>query len=278
MGTIITLMALSGGLFAYENVYKVHQAEKNKTVIYVAKEDIQAHTVITEGMFEPVEIDNSSVLSSYVTNLKSVVGKELKGGLLKGEPLSQQRLTDKNTENREIVLKIEPDMTGDISTNDNVRIYVQLENRDTGEIKIEKLFDFKKVIDDGRVLTADVKSNNDKDSKSFNVYASSEEVQNYYLAKAKGSIIVVKLNELDTEPIASNEKVENFDANSEVVKKATKSNEASEGQAVITYTVKEGDTLDSLSLKFKTKPETIKALNDGKTEFKAGEMIQVPAD
>lgn len=278
MGTIAGLMVISGGLFVYENVYKVQKEEASKTMIYLAKEDIQAHTSISKDMFDVVEVSNDSVLSAYVTNINEFVGKELKGGLLRGEPLSIQRLSDETTHTGEMVLKIEPDFVGTVAANDNIRVFVQLQNRETGEITVKKLFEEKKIIDENTLLPTNVTVQDDEEQQSFSIYANTKEVEDYYIAKASGNVIVVKINELDTNELSS-EKIEKFDSDSEEVKNATKANQSeSEGQAIITYTVVAGDTLDSLTLKFKTDEKTIKILNDGKTEFEAGEMIQVPAN
>jgi LysM repeat protein len=281
MGTIVGLMVLSGGLFAYENVYVAKQEQANKVTIYVANQDIQAHTAIKADMFQPLEIDNTSVLQGYVLDLNSVVGKELKGGLLIGEPLTQQRLDDKSSnEKGELTLKISPDSVGDIKANDNVRVYVQLINEDSGEITVKELFTNKKVLKDNEGEGSLLTGNQQEPSKDFNVIANENEVKDYYVAKQSGSIIVVKINELDTEKITTDAKTaDKFDAKSDEVKNASKDDKSGdEGQAISTYTVKEGDTLESLSLKFKTKKDTISALNGGKEEFEAGEMIQVPAN
>lgn len=282
MGTIVGLLVIAGGLFGYENIIKVKHEEANKVTIYVAKKDIQAHTKVTADMFKPLEIDNTSVLAGYVIDLNSVIGKELKGGLLQGEPLIAQRLQDAGTTNNGgLVLKVRPDSVGDILPNDNVKIYVQLQNSDTGEITIKELFANKKVIGQEMAESALLSTNQEQATDSFNIYATEDEVKDYYVAKKSGTIIAVKINELDTTKIVSDKSMKNnkFNANSEEVKNSTKETDAgNEGQAIMTYTVNEGDTLDSLALKFKTKIDTITALNSGKTEFEVGEMIQVPAN
>jgi LysM repeat protein len=286
MSVIAGLMVLSGGLFVYENVYLVKQKEANQATIFVAKKDIQAHTSIDASMFEPVKIPKDYVLPSYVVNINSVVGKELKGGLLKGEPLTVQRLEDKGSyKEGNLLLEIVPDFAGNIQPNDNVKVYVRLTNQDTGESTVKELFKQKKVLPTEKETNALLNTgnnnvDNDKE-RSFAVKATEKEVKDYYVAKKSGEIIVVKIGDLDTQKITSSQKGEvgKFDANSEEVKNASRPDETDdEGQAVMTYTVKEGDTLDSLSLKFKTKKETIMALNNGKTVFEEGEVIQVPAN
>lgn len=282
MGTIVGLMVLSGGLFAYENFYVAKQQEANKVTIYVAKEDIQAHTAITADMFMPLQIDNTSVLKGYVIDVNSVVGKELKGGLLQGEPLTQQRLESKGTSKQgDLTLKITPDSVGDVKANDNVKIYVELTDKDTGEVSVKQLFANKKVLKDAQTSTSILSANKDDKNNGFNITVTGKEATDYFVAKDSGKILVVKINELDTNKISSHatKSKDKFDANSEEVKNASKqSGSESEGQAIQTYTVKKGDTLESLSLKFKTKKETISALNNNKETFESGEMIQVPAN
>ncbi|PLS19739.1 hypothetical protein CVD28_04835 [Bacillus sp. M6-12] len=282
MGAIVGLMVLSGGIFAYENVIAPKQEQANKVTIYVAKQDIQAHTAIQADMLMPLEIDNTSVLSSYVSDLNSVVGKELKGGLLKGEPLTKQRLEEKGTSKvGNLTLKITPDSVGDIKVNDNVKVYVQLTDEETGEVSVKELFANKKVMKETEAESgALLGGGKEEKNGTFNVVASEKEAKDYFVAKTTGQILVVKINDLDTNKIASGtESSDKFDADSEEVKNASKQDDSgSEGQAISTYTVKSGDTLESLALKFKTKKETISALNNGKEEFDAGEMIQVPAN
>lgn len=281
MGTIVSLMVLSGGLFAYENVYVAKQKEANKALIYVANQDIQAHTAITADMFQPVSIDNTSVLQGYVLDLNSVNGKELKGGLLQGEPLTQQRLAKKGTyKEGELTLKVVPDSVGDIKGNDNVKVYVQLVDEDTGEVSVKELFEDKKVMEEQKAEGTLLSQEKQDAPVSFNIVATAKEVKDYYVAKQSGQILVVKINDLDTGKISSDSKgADKFDSDSAEVKNASKQDDsANQGQAVVTYTVRKGDTLESLSLKFKTKKETISALNDGREEFNAGEMIQVPAN
>lgn len=279
MGAIAGLMVLSGGMFAYENVYVAKQEKANKVTIFVAKQDIQAHTAVKPDMFMPIQIDNTSVLQGYVLDVNSVSGKTLKGGILQGEPLTQQRLTDKDKVNSgELMLKITPDSVGDVGANDNVRVYVQLINEESGEVTVKELFEHKKIIGKEATEQSLLGGGGEEKSTGFNVIATEKEVKDYFVAKQSGTILVVKINEVDTDKISS-QGVEKFDADSEEVKKATKdSGNNGEGQAIQTYTVKANDTLESLSLKFKTKKETISALNNGKDSFEAGEMIQVPAN
>lgn len=278
MGAIAGLMVLSGGMFAYENVYVAKQAEANKVNIFVAKQDIQAHTVVKPDMFMSIPIDNTSVLQGYVLDLNSVTGKTLKGGILQGEPLTKQRLADKdNTNFGQFMLQIAPDLIGDVVANDNVRIYVQLISEESGEVVVKELFENKKVIGQESGEQSLLGGGQNKDT-SFNVIATEKEVKDYFIAKQTGSILVVKLNGVDTDKITS-EDVGKFDADSEEVKTATKDRgQNAEGQAIQTYTIKESDSLESLSMKFKTKKETISALNNGKDTFEVGEMIQVPAN
>lgn len=279
MGAIAGLMVLSGGMFAYENVYVAKQEQANKVTIFVAKQDIQAHTAVKPDMFMPIQIDNTSVLRGYVLDVNSVAGKTLKGGILQGEPLTQQRLAEKDkTKIGELMLKITPDSVGDVVANDNVRVYVQLVDEDTGEVTVKELFENKKIIGQEATEQSLLGGGSQEKTADFNVIATEAEVKDYFIAKQSGVILVVKINEVDTDKISS-EGVDKFDADSDEVKNATKeNNDKGEGQAIQTYTVKENDTLESLSLKFKTKKDTISALNNGKETFEVGEMIQVPAN
>lgn len=283
MGVIAGLTVITGGLFAYDNIYLEKQKEADLTTIYLAKNDIQAHTKITPEMFDGVKVQSNSVIPNTVINLEGVKGYELKGGLLKGETLSAQRLENADTKkDGNLLLEIIPDFVGDVAVQDNIKVYVQMSNRDTGEVTVKELFKEKKIVPSGEQGLIEgvstTSTTNSNEPVGYHVNASEEEVENYYIAKATGQLIVIKIEDVDTNSISSKE-IKPFDKNDEDVKNASKESATSnEGLAVMTYTVESGDTLDTLALKFKTKNETISGLNEGKTTFKAGEMIQVPAN
>jgi len=284
MGAIASLAVLSSGMFIYENVYVVKQEQANKVGVYIANTDIEPHSLITSEMLTKVELDKTSILKGYVTDPGEVIGKYVVGGVLQGEPLMTQRVSAEALEKtEELNLKIIPDFSGDLALHDNARILVQLTDKNTGEITVKELFEAKKI--------RQVSEGKDKQT-GFYITATEEEVRDYYIAKERGKVIAVKINALDLDgetagdaedtdekTSTSEDNVDKFDAESDEVKNATKETDTTDdGVAIKTYTIQEGDTFESLALKFKTKAETIQTLNNDMKELEVGKTIQVPAN
>lgn len=281
---VVALILLATGLFIFDNFYLAQKERQNLVEIYVAKDDIQAYTKITEDMFKRIAINRDSVIPSYVTNVKEVAGQELMGAILKGEPLTSVRLSKESLRDEgQFSLKIEPDFVGDVQQEDLVRVYVQLTDRNTKESQMKVLFDAKKV---KKITSADnVILTGSQGVKVANVHinATEQELQDYYIAKQKGLIIVAKYDVLDINEVetkAKDTEMENkFDANSDIVENSSRPTEENEeGISVMSYVVQAGETIDSLSIKFKTDIETISNLNEGREVFEAGETIIVPAE
>ena len=266
--TMVGLTAFSGALFAYDNFYLSKQ--NTNEVIYVAKQDIPAKTVLKEDMFQAISVPSNGVLSVYVTNLNEITGKQLKGGLLKDEPLSKNRLTTEKDLEHNLEIKIEADESSiSVKNNEYVNLYVILSIN--GDVQIRKVFDSKqiKVETTGEGETA---------TTYLTMKANEEEVNKYLDAKERGKILVVKNNDLD-----GNKDVTDYDPNSEEAQNATKPTEDEEktetpSVSVITKTFEEGDTLEDLSVKYKTSVENIKKLNNNKQEFNVGDEIILPAN
>lgn len=293
IGIISGLTVLSVGLFGYQNFYYGKQQAKDKTSIYVAKSDIQARTKISADMFESVEIAKNSQLDTYVTNLDKFVGKELKGGLLTGEPLTNVRVAEKGSDlEANLSLELQPDYMGDVKANDNVRVYVMLTDKNTGKVEIKVLFDNKKIKNpaqsqDGGSLVNVSTSQPDEKPKMI-LMVTDAQLQDYYKAKATGKVIVSKISDVDLGKIVSEGAVnpkdndidttKNFDPTSQEAQNSYRPTDNKDNSlAVISYTFKEGDTIDILCQKFKTTKDVISKLNNNTVEFKAGDKVTVPA-
>ena len=269
---IVALTVISGGMFAYQNIYMPKQQQANTETVYLANQDIQAYTTIDPSMFDEVKISKSANMNMYVDDISSVKGQKLKGGLLKGEPLNKVRLTKDDVSKDEIITPIEADFQSKLSDGDFVNVYVLLSSK-TEDSSVKNLLKGKK---------ANVITSNDGKSQTLNLSLSEKELSDYFVAKSKGTIIVAKVNSLDIKDLSTEDteklsKAEDFDATSPEVQNAVKESEDSKELAISYYVVKEGDTLESLSIKFKTTEEKIAQLNNGKTEFEVNEQIAVPA-
>ncbi|WP_368262962.1 SAF domain-containing protein [Clostridium disporicum] len=270
--TMIGLTAFSASLFTYDNFFL--KEDVTREMVYVANQDIPADTTLTKDMFKKVSVSSDSILTGYVTNTNEFEGKKLKGGLLKEEALTTMRLTDEEDMEHNLEIKVEVDESSiDIVSNEYYNVYVILNVN--GEVKIQKVFDMKQI-------ETKAVSTTDGSKQTLVMKATEEEVIKYYDAKEKGKLIVAKNRVID----GGNEVITDYDPNSEDAKNAQKptSDEESDTKtetptvSVITKNYEEGDTLDSLAIKYKTDVETIKALNSNKEQFEVGEEIVLPAN
>ena len=260
--TMIGLTAFSASLFAYDNFFL--DDEVKREVVYVASQDIPANTTLTKEMFKKVEVSSDSILTGYVTDITQVVGKQLKGGLLKDEAVTTMRLTEDKDTLHNLEIKVEVDDSSiDVTPNDFYNVYVILNVN--GEVKIQKVFDMK------QLEVSETTSSDGTVHRILTMRATEEEVVKYYDAKEKGKLIVAKNRTID----GGNEVTTEYDPSSEDAKNATKpstddsveENKEVPTVSVVTKVYEEGDTLESLSIKYKTDVETIKSLNNNKEQF-----------
>lgn len=139
-------LLVSSSAFIYQNfiydpnakVEKKVQANKEKEepkqemqTIYVAKYNLNSKSEINREAFKPIQVPkaNGTDLPHYVRSIESVMGAELKGGLLKDEPLTMERVSmfkDVDGSNANLVVEINPDFaTPSINIGDKVRVYTQ---------------------------------------------------------------------------------------------------------------------------------------------------------
>lgn len=293
---IAGLTVVAGGLFGYQNFYYNKQQLKQQTIIYLAKGDIQAKTKLSADMLETKSIPSNGVLNNYVTqdNLDKVIGKELKGGLLSGEPLTTVRVdTDNSDLTSNLTLKLEPDFMCQLQSNDNIKVYVMLTDKNTGEVTMKELFKNKKILQGNvasqqSIVNVSAGETSEKQEQLL-IKVSDQELQTYYKAKATGKIVVSKITDLDTGNISSKGSVKEadtqkdtssnkYDDKSEEAKNSYRPTDGSDNSiAMETYVVQPGDTIDSISQKFKTNPDIISKLNNDSNVFKSGDKIVVPA-
>ena len=266
--TMGILASISGAMFVYQNFFLNKQNEN--VLIYLAKEDIPAKTLVTNEMFKAVNMPKNGVLSNYVTNIGEINGKELKGGLLKDEPLSKSRLTTKQENSLNLEVKLESDVSIPLKNNDYVNVYVVLKDSQN-QVEVRKIFDTKQVKIEG-VGQDDAGGT----ETIMSIKVTDEELISYYDAKERGKVIIAKNNNIDGGKDITNEK---YDPKSDEAQNAVK-DEGNKDNAVsiVEKQFEEGDTLESLSIKYKTTIEEIKKLNNNKEEFAVGENIVLPAN
>lgn len=274
---ITGLLAVSGGLFGYQNFFIPAQQQASKAIVYVAKNDVPADTKISEEMFSQVAISSDSILEGSVQNISEVVGKEVEGGLLKGEQLFNQRLSDETTEKGDLYVKIEPDFAVDVIEGENVRLFVQ-GSTETGENSVVELFSQKKVYSSSRE-TSVVEG---ETTEGYYIRMTDKELEDYYLAKSKGTIIMAKITTTEGDVVKNSEsketkeKLDNLSdkkTDKKTEKKTDKTNESN-----LTYEAKEGDTFESIAHDLEASVETLNELNPDIKTVQAGDLISIPAE
>lgn len=280
---LIGLATASVGMFAYSNVYLPKASSEDKVTVYVAKEDIPAKVDLKDGMFKPVKVSKDSYIEGSVTDLKQIKGKQLTGKLEAGELLSVQRISEEVHSDGPLVAELSVNTAIPLKNNDKIRIYVQYVDED-GKLVVEELFHEKRIVSKeslennasfGQKIeeVANEATRTSNDVNSIFVRLTDKEVVAYQEAVNTGTLYLVKiLDEEDQDTLSSGQKV----SDRKVKTESTETDDSS--GTVALYQVQEGDTLSTIAQRFMTTEDRIVALNDGKTEFKVGDTIQVPGN
>lgn len=279
--TGIVLTGISVSMFTYQNViYPKYIEPKNLVPIYTAVKDIRPGEAITKDMFSVEEIRASEVVKGMITDINKVQGKYTRGTLFKGEILTTYRLGDKALdENQIFTIEFNSSYLSDVAKGDFIAVYVKIKT-DDNKLVVRELFPRKEVKMAESIPTTATGNTNEDGSSRIYITVSEQEMKDYYLAQDRGEIIGVK--------ITSNDIVESemgkFDANSEESINSIPQENGSQdnapnngGAGIMEYQIQDGDTIESIVVKFKTTEEKIRELNNNKTEFNVGESIYVPA-
>ncbi|MFI3211572.1 MAG: LysM domain-containing protein, partial [Peptostreptococcaceae bacterium] len=209
----------------------------------------------------------------FITNDEvesKLIGKQLRGGLVKGEFISEDRVIDKEDENFiEVKLILDGNSTP-VNQNDFVNIYVVGNVR--GEVSIQRVFEQKRV---NKKTT--VEENEGQRVTYISLDLTEKEAMTYLKAKELGKIVAVKNNNLDKKEETKD--VESFKEADIIIfdENKTELTEIKETVGMITTIFKEGDTLEDLAIKHKTNVATIIELNEGKQYFEINENIVLPS-
>lgn len=278
--TLLGLATASVGMFAYSNIYLPNFAEEEMVTVYVAKQDIPAKVDLEPSMFKEVKVAEDSYIPGSVTSLKQIEGKQLIGHLESGELLSTQRFADSVESDGPLIAELLIPTSIPLQHNDTIRVYVQY--KESGKVVVKELFHEKKVIakeriNEGSSLTKKVEDVTNAAVTSSNnesvvyVRLTDKEALEYQEAVSTGELYAVKVtHEEDESTLSSGVKVSKYNAKE-------KDKVETDG-TVASYEVQDGDTVTSIAKKFNTTEERIIALNDERTNFKAGEKIKVPGN
>ena len=281
---IIGFLVLAIGLFAYQNIVMPAQQTADRVLVYVAGTNLSDKTVINASdtsQFKAVQISGDSLLHDSVTNLDSVNGKVIEGGLLEGELLRMKRLSDAKTDEGELFIKIEPDYPIDIRDGENIAVFVRGVNEKTRMDEVVQLFAQKKVHSSSRVTNL----LEGESTQGYYLNVTANELEAYYLAKNKGVIIAAKIsptskdvtkveNTIGALQRLSNlpEEVEEPEDDSE---SSVANNEAVPGDD---YETQPGDTYESIAHDHQVSVDALKRQNPNIGEVREGIIITIPGE
>ncbi|MDF2880110.1 MAG: hypothetical protein K0R54_667 [Clostridiaceae bacterium] len=268
------------GMFLYQNVYSEAQVESNKVSVLIAKKDIPEGTEFNKDNVGQYKINKDFVFADYTlaSDFSKINGKLATADILTNEILNNKKVSNENSENKLFTIKVKPDFYSDIKVQDNIRVYVQIFDKKTLETSLYKIFDKKQVLS-----VAILKNNKGTDTliDSLEVTVSDEEALNYYNAMKLGEIIALKYNDITEEDKLS---VPQFKIDSPEIKKLTESlaeETTKEAESVestvskISYTVKTGETMETIATSFAITKDEILKDNPGITEVKPGDTIMI---
>lgn len=273
---IVGLLVLAIGLFAYQNFFMPAQLQAKRAVIYVAGTHLADETVIDTSksdQFKAIQVSEDSVVPGSVTNLESVNGKVIEGGLLEGELLSTSRLADPTDDKGDLYVKIEPDFPVDIRDGENIAVFVNGQNEESGESQVVELFSKKQVHASSRVTNII----EGESSQGYYLRMNDKELVDYYLAKGKGAIIVAKIV-----PMAGDiaEELGATGTLDDLAPKTEEKIEESSKETVVEqdgrYEVGEGETFETIAHDLEISVSALKDENPQLNELRAGDKITIP--
>lgn len=259
--SIVGLLLVALGLWGYQTFLVPAQEAEKYTNVYVASQDIPTNAMVTEAMLEAVKVNEDSIVPGSIRNTTDAVGKRTIAGILQGELIHENRLSEEVADEGDLFVQIEPDYQIDISDGDHIRIFA-LESDGTMNV----LFERKEVYASSRIANL----LEGQPSTGFYVLLDEQELKSYYSAKLNTSIVLSRIK-----PELTNEDIANATGEAIVFEK-NESEEAADAESNNRYTVQEGQTLADVANDVNTSTEALSVLNDGMTEVKAGDVIVIP--
>lgn len=260
--TILGLVLLSVGLWSYQTFVVPKQEAELYTSVYVASADIPTDAVIKEEMLGTVRVNEDSIVPGAITNSNEIVGKRAIAGILEGELIQENRLSDLLIDQGDLFVRVEPDFHVDIYDGDHVRVFVQ---EPSGSLEL--LFERKEVYSVQRVTNL----LDGESAAGFYLLLDEQEVENYYQAKQNGAVILTRIK-----PEATDEDV----AASTGEPIVFESNDTDEGPVNVEsnnrYTVQQGQTIEDVAADIDSDVNTIRGLNDGIEDVNAGDILVIP--
>lgn len=189
---MILLFAITAGMFYYQNFYLKNELEKNKVPILIATKDIFPGTTIDKNNTKQLKIDKSILNRNILTRKDKIKDPIAKEKILKGEFVSKKRVKSKNDKSKKqstYVINLNPDFSSDVKKGDFIRVYLQIANKDSTEVKNYLVYNRKEVLNV-------IKDDDIRDVGKLKVRVTDKEALAYYNAKEKGQIIVLKYEDV----------------------------------------------------------------------------------
>ncbi|MBP1308696.1 hypothetical protein JOD82_001716 [Paenibacillus sp. 1182] len=274
---LITFVATSG-MFYYQNVYAPKQDERNKVFVLVAKKDISEGAAFTTENIGAIKMDKNMVLPNYITTFEDMKGKSASADIFSNEIVTKRQTTGVSDGSKKFKLGLEAvNMPTSIKSGDAVRVFVQT----TIGNKIFEIFDKKEVVNVNFKKSASGAES--QLVESVDLLVSDKEAVTYFDAQKAGSIFIVRFNNLTEKDTVITPK---YDMNSDEIRKLkveaekpvymrSKEQEDRKTDSSVQYTVRTGDTYESISKLFNVTANEIKKLNPGVTTLSPGDKLKV---
>lgn len=304
----LTSLAIGASLFIYQNVfYEKHKLSK-QTTVYIANQDIPLNTELTANMFDIKSVPKVSIVGKTVVDFSTVEGSYSKFTIAEGSILASTQVSDeKSNVEGEFMIPLSGDYISNVSVDDDVAIFVLLENGKEREVK--KVFSSKRIYSKHYLPTEAMTS--EEAEITYYIKVTQYELQAFFEASSQGEIIIAK-RLFEYEPINhySNEFTGVFEAETdnllehfspdwimgsnieiqsgeesspeetvdvETSDDSTEDSNSSSDRGTLIYTASKGDTWEVVASKFKTDVNTLKTLNPSVVEIDENLVLIVPA-
>lgn len=260
---LVVLVILAIILFVLQNFGMPFLKEESTTQYYRANKDIEPFTELTSDLFTAVTVDINSVPDGFITNFSEVEGSYAKGPIYKNDYLTSQMTVSSNEEEDCIyTMEITADYSGPLVYDTYIDIYT-LSKDNVPEL----LFSNKRLYSAGtQVLATDGTTTEQSVDKKY-IKVTRQEMLEYYSKLKSYSFIILPVAEAY---IGTNSIDASFDV------KAPADDDSAAKVETFEWTVKDGESWESIASDWGTDADTLKGLNRSVDELSEGIKILIP--
>lgn len=250
-------------LFAVQNFGIPFLKEDSTTQYYRANKDIEPYTELTSDLFTAVTVEVDSVPDGFVTNFSEVEGSYAKGPIYKNDYLTSQMTVASNEEEDCIyTMEVTADYSGPLVYDTYIDIYT-LSKDNVPEL----LFSNKRLYSAGtQVLATDGTATEQSVDKKY-IKVTRQEMLEYYSKLKSYSFIILPVAEAY---IGTNSIDASFDV------KTPAGDDSANKIETFEWTVKDGESWESIASDWGTDADTLKGLNSSVDELSEGIKILIP--